>query len=297
MKELVSAHNGDEFLEPKTFPHLFPWGFGGWHYNCPMKFESHIKMKFYDVRGWWAYDSAYMFFKCDEMVKLRLRGYNSQRVVRVSDLSEDLTAQKILDAEKSTDPYAIYGTKVPRSIPGSRQHWKSFSLDLVSFSEQRGLPDLFVTLSAYDCWPHVQSTLSRGWGSAPTEEYTDVARDWQDRQAVGWSPEVAVMAAEKRFEWIMKIILSRNGDRPFGIVEDYMWKKEYQKCGAVHLHMLQWCKPGTIPKHCIMAELPRSSDTDSITAYLSKIVHKMQCHCRVPERCLKRYGGKGLHTF
>ena len=138
----------------------------------------------------------------------------------------------------------------------------------------------------------MQSTLNQGWGSAPTE-YKDVTRNWQDRQAVGWFPEVAVMAAEKRFEWIMKIILSRNGDSPFGIVEDCVWKKEYQKCGAVHWHMLLWCKPETIPKHCIMAELP-SSDTNSITAYLRKIVHKMQCHC--PERCLKRYRGKRLHT-
>ena len=77
-------------------------------------------MKLYDVRGWWAHDSAYMF-KYNEVVKLRLRAYNSynsRRVVTVSDLSEDLTAAKVLDAkvldaEKSTDPYAIYGTEVP----------------------------------------------------------------------------------------------------------------------------------------------------------------------------------------
>ena len=239
-KDLVSAYYGEKFLEPKTFPHLFPWGYGGWHYNCSMKFERHVKMRLYDVRGWWAHDPAYMFFKYDEMVKLRLRGYKSRRVVRTSDLSEALTTRKVLDAEKSRDPYALYGSEVPRSIPGSKQHWKSFSLDLVSFSEQRGLPDLFVTLSAYDCWPHVQSTLSRGWGSCPTDsEYKDVARAWEDRQSVGWSPEVAVMAAEKRFEWIMKIILSRNGDGPFGIVDDYIWKKEYQKRGAVHWHMLR----------------------------------------------------------
>ena len=105
------------------------------------------------------------------------------------------------------------------------------------------------------------------------------------------------MAAEKIFEWLMKIILSHD-DCPFGIVEDYVWKKEYQKHGAIHWHMLLWCKPGTVPEHCIMAELTRSSDpNDSITAYLRKIVHKMQCHCRcVPERCLKGYGGKRLHT-
>ena len=98
-----------------------------------MKFERHIKMKLYDVRGWWVHHSAYMFFKYDEMVKLRLRAYNSRRVVRVSHLSENLTAGTVLDAKKSNDPYAVYGSEIPRSIPGSRQHWKSFSLDLVSF--------------------------------------------------------------------------------------------------------------------------------------------------------------------
>ena len=240
-----------------------------------------------------------MFFKYDEMVKLRLRGYNSRRVVRVPDLSTNLTAEAVLDAAKSTDPYAIYGTEVIRSIPGSKQHWKSFSLDLVSFSEQRGLPDLFVTLSANDCWPHVQSTLTHGWGSPPSpDEYRDLARDWENRQAVGWSPEVAVMAAERRFEWIMQIIMSRNGDGPFGIVEDYVWKKEYQKRGDIHWHMLLWCKPGTVPEHCIMVELPRGSDTnDSVAAYLRKIVHKLQRHSHcVQERCLKGYGGKRLHA-
>ena len=40
-----------------------------------------------------------------------------------------------------------------------------------------------------------------------------------------------------------------------------------------------------------------SEANDSITAYLRKIVHKMQQHYRcVPERCLKGYGGKRLHT-
>ena len=136
----------------------------------------------------------------------------------------------------------------------------------------------------------MQSSLSWGWGSAPTkQEYKDVARDWADRQAVGWSPEVAVMAAEKRFEWIMKLVLSRDGYGPFGIVEDFVWKKEYQKHGAVHWHVLLWCKPGTILKHCIMAKLTRSSDpNDSITAYLHNLVYKMQRHYRcVPECCLK----------
>ena len=54
-----------------------------------------------------------------------------------------LVASKSLDARKvkSQDPYAIYGSQVPFVIPGSKQYWKSFGLDLVAFVQQRGLPD------------------------------------------------------------------------------------------------------------------------------------------------------------
>ena len=54
--------------------------------------------------------------------------------------------------------------------------------------------------------------------------------------------------------------------------------------------MLLWCKPGSIPEHCIMGELPRSSDTkDPVTPYLRKIVYKMlrRCCC-VLERIRKQ---------
>ena len=75
----------------------------------------------------------------------------------------------------------------------------------------------------------------------------------------------------------MDILRSENG--PLGTVEDYVWKKEYQKRGAVHWHMLLWVKPGTAPDHAIMAELPRGSDTtDTTCAYLRKFVMQMMQH-------------------
>ena len=39
---------------------------------------------------------------------------------------------------RQTDPYTVYGTEIPRIIPGSKQFWRSFGLDLVAFVEQRG---------------------------------------------------------------------------------------------------------------------------------------------------------------
>jgi len=56
---------------------------------------------------------------------------------------------------------------------------------------QRSLPDFFVTLSAYECWPQTQATLSGGWGASPSkEECEDLARNVDDRKAAGFHPQV-----------------------------------------------------------------------------------------------------------
>ena len=293
--ELVTARYGEAFLEPKVFPHLHPWGYGGWFYDCEMNFAAHIKMRVFDVRGWWAQDPIYPFFKYDYMTKMRLRGYNARRTVKVGELTAKLSASKVRQSAKHDQPYSIYGTEVPRTIPGSKQYWKSFGLDLTAFVHQRGLPDFFVTLSAYDCWPQTQVTIARGWGAKASEqEVKDLARSPEEREPVGWHPHVSVLSAEKRFQWMMKILQSKDG--PLGEVEDYTWKKEYQKRGAVHWHMLVWVKPDTIPDGVIMAEVPRAPCTSSeIAAYLRKLVLKMLTHQKCfPERCFKGSFGKVL---
>ena len=50
-------------------------------------------------------------------------------MVRVRTIQESLDAGKV----KSQDPYTIYCSQVPRVIPGSKQHWKSFELDFVAY--------------------------------------------------------------------------------------------------------------------------------------------------------------------
>ena len=53
-------------------------------------------------------------------------------------------------------------------------------------------------------------------------------------------------------------------------------KKEYQKRGAVHWHILLWVKGGIAPKHAVMA---KGTDTsDKCAAHLRQIVEEMQIH-------------------
>jgi len=56
LRDLVTTRYGEKDLEPKSFPHLHPWGFGGWYYKSDMSFSAHIKMRLFDVRGWYAED-------------------------------------------------------------------------------------------------------------------------------------------------------------------------------------------------------------------------------------------------
>ena len=65
LKELTKARYGDHDLEAKTFPHLHPWGFGGWFYGCSLPFHAHCKMRSFDVREWFASDQFYPFFRYD----------------------------------------------------------------------------------------------------------------------------------------------------------------------------------------------------------------------------------------
>ena len=172
---------GDKSLEPKVFPHLHPFGFGGWHKGCSMDFSDHVKMRLYDVRGWFARDRQYPFYKFDLMTKLRLKAY-AAKTVNVARQTEIVTAERVLTAEQSGDPYSCYGKEMPNCIPGPPQYWKTFGLDLIAMTQTRGLPDFFITLSVNDAWPHVQATIRDGWGAAEEAESVNLAEPALNRQ-------------------------------------------------------------------------------------------------------------------
>ena len=115
------------------------------------------------------------------------------------------------------------------------------------------------------------NSLSQMLGAIPNEDdIQDLAKKIEDRQPIGSHPEYSVIAVGKCFPWVMDVLRSENG--PLGTVEDYVWKKEYQKRGAVHWYMLVWVKPGTAPDHAIMVNYPEAQIPLTKRAYLRKLV-------------------------
>ena len=107
IRQMSTAVYGDKFLEPKVFPHIHPFGFGGWHSGCSMDFLDHVKMRLYDVRGWFARDRQYPFYKFDLMTKLRLKAY-AAKIVNVVQQTEKVTSEK---AEQSGTHTLAMGKK------------------------------------------------------------------------------------------------------------------------------------------------------------------------------------------
>ena len=151
-------------------------------------------------------------------------------------------------------------------------------------------------MSPNDNWPHIQSTIKRGWGfSADPADFEDLSCKPCNAESVGCNPLESVLGAEKRYSAMMDILLDKKSG-PLGVVIDHAVKKEYQKRGGIHWHILFWVEPGSIPDNVISAELPRCSDTTNMQAqYARRMVQKYQMHRECyPERCFKGYAGKTL---
>ena len=291
LQQITTAYYGDKFLESKVFPHIHPYGFGEWYNGCFMDFSDHVKMRLFDVRGWFARDHQYPFYKLDLMTKMRLKAY-AAKIVDTAQQTDRITAGKVVSAEQGANPYSAYGKEMLNCIPGSLQYWKRFGLDLIAMTQTRGLPDFFVTFTVNDAWPHIQATIRDGWGAGGKLKEIDLAESAPNRQPAGGHPDVCVMAVEERFNWYTKNFLCNSKEAPLGNVVDYVWKKEYQKRGAVHWHMLLWIEPGTIPSDAVVAEMPRPADANSNTVkYLRKMVRKLEMHdfC-TPKRFQKAFG-------
>ncbi len=50
-------------------------------------------------------------------------------------------------------------------------------------------------------------------------------------------------------------------------MSNYWWRREYQKRGSVHIHMVVWVDDKTsIPVDAVVAEMPRTQNTENINS-------------------------------
>ncbi|CAF0707230.1 unnamed protein product, partial [Brachionus calyciflorus] len=258
----TKIYNGDSDVEPKLFPHLFPYGTGYYIRNSSsVTLAQYFRNRLLNVDPRWREDKFYLFYAYDRLTRERIFAVNSMIKARNS-LIETKNIEKLV--KNDFEEYFEYGNCVPRSITGSKSYWSSKYYDLISIINNKGLPSLFVTLTANDSWPELKKILSTK----------------KNKSSIFNPVEVSEFFFHRLYA-VMEEIKSKNGI--FGEVRHYWSRIECQNRGALHAHILLWLKE--IRPNLIRADCP--SDDDQFSQKLREFVKKYQIHNCVPRRCFK----------
>ncbi|RNA06979.1 DNA helicase ATP, partial [Brachionus plicatilis] len=242
----------DDSIEPKIFPHLFPDGKGYYIRNKTVSLAQYFRNRLLHVDSRWRDDHSHV--------------KGSQPSIQLLSQDRLWRIKGMLKVYLKND-YFEYGNCVPRCITGSKAYWKSKNYDLVSMVNNKGLPALFLTLTANDSWCELKSILSG-----------------KKKTAAIFNP----------IEVLMKEIKSDNG--LLGKVENYWTRIECQNRGSLHAHILLWIK--NVKKDLVCAEIPNCSDDVSFN--VRNLVKKYQIHRCVDRRCFrnnKRFFKKCKYGF
>ena len=149
-----------------------------------------------------------------------------------------------------------------------------------------------------DNWQEIQHFVKHGHdiSSFSKDRFEDFEpKDPNDHgeSCVPASTETTV-AFFKRFQMFRnKAMFDKNG--PFGEIQYYWWRVEYQQRGAIHIHGVLWCKAGTLKDDVVSGEMPRGADEDEPLLKVARsMVQRYQIHKCKPDRCHKGPGGKAL---
>ena len=151
-KGSFQSWGSDIFLEEKLFPHLFPYGIGGFLSSNLIKgknmgFANYCKNRILSILPKYREDIEYIFFLT--IVKEQLQMRRSERTFfRKASKVPNLTAAALsnISPEMLQRSNTLYNNL--RDLRGSACYFQDSKKKLMAFLRQKGAPTLFVTLSA-----------------------------------------------------------------------------------------------------------------------------------------------------
>ena len=278
----------DPDLEAKAWPCLFPFGVGSWYFRSELPMMTYVKRHLLNIDPRWRRDNQWPFFWLDRMFKARLF-YNARaRKASVTKEAENPVTVGDLLEEEEASVYQQYGTQVPNTIPGSKSYWSSKLLEVLEMSAELGKPTFFITLTQNDGWHELQSLVKNGY-EEPVQKSIQELLIEHPNPCIDHSTETVVAFMKRLKDFKQNVLAKKNG--PLGHVLNWWMRKEFQNRGALHVHMVVWCDPETVPADAVRAELPRANTDNTSCKAMRESVKKFQVHNCRPERCFSGNNG------
>jgi ATP-dependent DNA helicase PIF1 len=269
-------------IEAIIWPLLFPYGYGSFCDGMGVSRHNYLKSRLlnWDIR--FRRRDDYAFFHFDEKIRSNCM-FNAKQIQ--IPFTEGLDAEEAIeittDRYQPFSKYKYFGTTIPRSLTGSKSYWYSKYLDLLAMTEKFGAPAFFITFTQNDSWPELVACMKNGFcGEHKYENENSSIKDFALE---------ASLCFNRRFLTLKKKILQPNG--PLGTVKEYWWRREYQKRGSVHIHMVVWIEDkSSIPANAVIAEVPRRENYPNVSneelAMYRKAVLKIMEHRCSKDKCI-----------
>ena len=235
----------DDFCEEQSFPYLLPNGKFGYKVEraVPLSAVKYFNQRLLNYTQRFSSSSDYIFFAQYIMQQINL--FN-QINIATCKVKGSINAGQLNNNLKETLRHLICedkGYSFMKSVKGTPAYWKSFLYDVLAMVKQKGLPTYFLTLSCADLrWNELLFIIAKLNRIDVSDEEMSY---FKKCELLNKNPVLTARHFQYRVETFFKeIILHKNG--PFGEVESYAIKVEFQARGSPHIHSFIWVKDSPV---------------------------------------------------
>ena len=156
---------------------------------------------------------------------------------------KSVTAQMLLDqAQREQITRLDEGYAIFRTVRNTPPYFEKQKKDVLAMVRQLGIPTIFFSLSAADCnWVSLLKCLGKLVDNQLySTEYIQTEMDFEKKcQLVASHPSACSRYFHHRVQKFLHHVL-QSPYSPFGTLQDFMYRVEFQKRGSPHIHGLMW---------------------------------------------------------
>ena len=226
----------------------------------------------------------------------------SLAVRRNKTKGKKITASMLLDKEQSNNIVKLdEGYYIFRTIRNSPAYFEIKKKDVMAMVHQLSIPTIFFSLSAADTkWTNLLISLGKLLHNVTYTKSDIENMTWEEKcTLISSHPAACARYFHNRVQKFFKYVL-HSPHSPFGHLEDFFYRIEFQHRGSPHVHGLLWIK-GT-PKFDVNSDLEVCAYIDSIIACTSNVSEEEQPYVQFQKHhhsktCYKKFRGKKVCRF
>lgn len=222
--------------EEMAFPWLFPFGVNGLRHNRDIHVNPsmYFKYRLYNRHAEFRYNLTYLLHSCVSYNVSLLKSEIGVHMRMCKSRDDRFTAADIRHSSQASDVLEN-SYMFMKNIKGTIAYFKNALYNLLSMVRCLGPPTIFLTLSADDNhWTELGMCLKN-------LTYEEAFRRESFSSFMKDDPLMTALCFNRRFKYLLNdVILGK--DQPFGQIQDYFGRIEFQNRGSPHMHMFLWVK-------------------------------------------------------